>query len=169
MRGSIVKRGTKRFALVLELGYVTDPTTGTRRRKQKWIAFRGTATQAEKKLTELVGSVDTHTFVEPSQLTLAAWLKTWLDKAAKPPLRRPATCRVYKSIVENHLTTSPLALMPIQRVRATDIKKSRQRTPGRTGNRQRPSRHLASGAADRHQGPTDPREPSDRRRRAAES
>ena len=48
MTGSLVHRGKNRWGLVLDLGYVTDPTTGTRRRKQKWITFRGDKTAAGK-------------------------------------------------------------------------------------------------------------------------
>jgi len=50
MRGSLVHRGKKRWAIVLDLGYVTDPTTGTKKRKQEWVTFHGTREQAETKL-----------------------------------------------------------------------------------------------------------------------
>ena len=67
MRGSIVERGKSSYALVIDLGYQVDPKTGARRRKQKWVTFRperGTPKrkarqQAEAKLTELLGQVDT--------------------------------------------------------------------------------------------------------------
>src|SRR5262249_44180195 len=40
-----------------------------------------------------------------------------------PPLRRPATYEVYKSIIDTHLTTSALALLPLQRLRASDLER----------------------------------------------
>jgi len=38
MKGSLVNRGKNRWALVVDLGYVLDPATGKRKRKQKWIS-----------------------------------------------------------------------------------------------------------------------------------
>ncbi len=121
MRGSLVRRGNKRWAIVLDLGRVADPVTGVRKRKQKWISFQGTQRQAETKLNDLVGKAQRNEFVEPTKLTVIEYLRDWLDKAVKPPLRRPETYRVYKSIVESHVAEAPLATMPLQKVRASDL------------------------------------------------
>ena len=133
MRGSRVRRctcrdgqrkrhrGPCRWGLVLNLGYTIDAATGKRKRDQKWITFRGTATEADAKLTELVRSANRDEFVQPTKLTLGEWLAQWVTKFAVPSLRAPATCALYSSIVRTHLTDSPLARMPLQRVRSTDI------------------------------------------------
>lgn len=123
MRGSIVARGKGRYALVFDLGRETDPASGRTRRKQKWVAFRGTRKRAEARLTELLGTVHGGTFVEPSKMTLVAWLREWVEKAIKPPLRRPETYRVYRSVIEGHVARAPLGLLPLQRVRALDLER----------------------------------------------
>jgi hypothetical protein len=55
MRGSIKRRYEGSYSLILDLGYQVDPATGHKRRKQKWVTFRGTRKEAETKLTELCG------------------------------------------------------------------------------------------------------------------
>ncbi len=109
--------------MILDLGYVTDPATGKLQRKQKWITFRGTKKQAGERLTEWVRSANRGEFVEPSKMTLGVWLTDWLDKAVKPPLRRPATYARYKGIVENHILKSALASIPLQKLRGSDIER----------------------------------------------
>lgn len=123
MRGSLVHHGKNRWSLVLDLGYVTDPATGKRKRQQKWISFHGTKTKAGERLTELVRAVNHNEFVEPSKMTLIDWLRTWIEKSVKPPMRRPETYRIYKSIIETHIAKSPVALILLQRLRGTDLER----------------------------------------------
>ncbi len=130
MRGSIVERGASSYALVLDLGYQVDPGTGARRRKQKWVTFRparGTQKrearkQAEAKLTELLGQVDTQSFIEPSRATLIEWLRSWLDTSIKP-LRRANTYRIFKSVIESRVAPSWLASVPLQKLDTAHLEK----------------------------------------------
>ena len=122
MTGTIINQGKNRWSLVFDLGYVTDET-GKRKRKQKWVSFHGTKKQAGVKLTELVGSANRNEFVESSKLTLLDYLRTWLETSVKPPMRRPATYRVYTSLITNHIATSPLALVPLQKLRGGDLER----------------------------------------------
>lgn len=125
MKGSLVHRGPKgsnRWALVVDLGSVPDPGTGKLKRRQKWVAFRGPKRGpggAEAKLMELVRAISRDEFVAPSALTLGDWLTQWLAKIS--PNVRPATRKVYASIIRTHLTTSALGMMPLQKVRASDL------------------------------------------------
>jgi integrase len=123
MRGSLVQRYKGSWSLVLDLGYEQDPETGKSRRRQKWVSFRGTRKAAEGRLTELVRSANRGEFVEPSKLTLIEWLRDWLEKSVKPPLRRPATYAGYKGVVEHHIASSALALLPLQQLRASDLER----------------------------------------------
>lgn len=122
MRGSLKQRSKGSWSLILDLGRETD-AAGTSKRRQKWITFRGTRKQAETKLTELLGAADGGTFVEPSKVTLIDWLRTWLEKSVKPPMRRPGTYRVYGSMIETHVAASTLALVPLQKLRGSDIER----------------------------------------------
>ena len=88
MRGSIKQRYEGSWSLILDLGYRTDPVTGLRKRKQKWVTFRGTKKQAETHLTELLRAANRGEFVEATKVTLGQWLLEWLEKAIKPPAKR---------------------------------------------------------------------------------
>jgi integrase len=138
MRGTLKQRYGKKGAwtLIFDLGQeaVTDPTTGAlvvdpvtgktkQRRRQKWVTFRGTKTQAEARLADLLGEANGGTFVEPSKLTLIDWLRTWLEKSVKPPMRRPSTYRVYTSIIEGHIAVASIGSIPLPQLRSSDIER----------------------------------------------
>jgi hypothetical protein len=101
---------------------ITDPTTGkvTYKRRQKWIAFRGNKRQAQAKLADLLGDVNKGTFVGRAKDTVIEVGREWWKTYAVPPLVRPETSRVYHGMIEQHLAPTPLALRPIQDVRAID-------------------------------------------------
>jgi len=117
MTGSLVHRGTNSWALVIDLGRVAG------KRKQQWITFHGTKTEAGNKLAELVGAANHGEFVEPSKLTLIDYLRAWLEKSVKPPMRRPATYRSYCTAIEHHVAHAPLANIPLQKLRGSDIER----------------------------------------------
>ncbi|PYR35370.1 MAG: hypothetical protein DMF90_13890, partial [Acidobacteria bacterium] len=123
MRGSLKRRYKGSWSLIHDLGREADPVTGRTRRRQKWVTFRGTRQQAEAKLTNLLGAAGGGTFVEPSKVTLLDWMRDWVEKAVKPPMRRPETYRVYRSIIERHIATSRVALIPLQRLRGSDLER----------------------------------------------
>jgi len=118
------------FSIIIELGYEVDPATGKRTRRQRWVTFRGTRKEAEAKRIELLAAVNTGTFAEPSKVTLIEWLRTWLKTSVAPPMRRPATHRVYASIIEKHIAPSRIALIPLQRLRGTDLERYLADVPG---------------------------------------
>ena len=123
MRGSTRKSGKNTWDLIFDLGYRTDPTTGLRKREQKSVRFKGSKQQAQTKLTELVRAANRGEYVEPSKTTLIDYLRTWLEKSVKPPMRRPETYRVYKSIIEGHVAKASLALLPVQKVHGSDLER----------------------------------------------
>lgn len=117
MRGSLKQRYKGSWSLIFD-HYETDPVTGARVRKRKWVTFRGTRKQAEARLNELVRAVDRGEFVEPTRLTLAEWLREWLN--AKKSRCRPATFARYNGIVEQ-LLQAPIAKMPLQQIRPSHV------------------------------------------------
>jgi integrase len=119
MRGSLFNRGKNRWALVIELGYVTDATTGKRRRRQRWVKFAGTKKQAGEKLTEIVRAANRGEFVEPSKQTVGEWLSEWLDKSVKPT-KRVRTYNTYKSVVIGSLTPA-IGSIPLQALKPIDV------------------------------------------------
>jgi hypothetical protein len=73
MRGSVVKRGDG-YSVVVELD--RDPITSKRR--QKWHSGYRTKRDAERALSEIVGSVHTGTYTEPTKQTLTDFVTDWL-------------------------------------------------------------------------------------------
>ncbi len=96
MRGTIIKRGVS-YSVVLDLGRGPDG-----RRIRKWHSGYKTKKEAERAQVELLGRLNQGAYVEPSKLTVAAFLRDhWL-----PGLRaqvRPSTWAEHHSKVEVHL------------------------------------------------------------------
>lgn len=120
MRGSIKRRYKGSWSLILDLGHEPHPDTGRLRRRQKWITFRGPRKKAEEKLTELLSAANGDVFVEPSKITLVAWLREWLATSVKPTCQ-PSTHVRYRGIVEHYIATSTLADIPLQRLRPAHL------------------------------------------------
>ncbi len=114
MRGHLRKRSKGSWTIVLDVG--TDAVTG--KRKQRWIAVRGTKREAEAKLAKLIRAANEGSFVEPSKITFGDWLETWL--ASVSDRVRPRTHERYKSLIENHLRPG-LGSVLLQKLRSTVI------------------------------------------------
>jgi hypothetical protein len=91
MKGGLKQRYKGSWSIVLDVGYRPDPITGTLKRQQKWVTFRGTKKEALAKRTELLHTRNNGAFVEPSKLTLGAWVREWLDTSVKSRCRRQPT------------------------------------------------------------------------------
>jgi integrase len=122
MKGTIVQRYKGTWSLIIDLGYQSDPATGTPKRKQKWITVKGTKRDAQDRLNELLRDVRHAEFVEPSKRTLGQWLTEWLEVAVKPA-KRPRTYDTYKSIINGHLLPSTLAGLRLQTVKSQDVER----------------------------------------------
>src|SRR5687767_12007246 len=96
MRGSVVKRGDG-YTVVVELD--RDPITGKRR--QKWHSGYRTKREAERALSEIVASVHSGTYVEPTKQTLTDFVPDWLI-AIKPTIR-PSTHHSYARNLRLHV------------------------------------------------------------------
>ena len=70
-----------------------DPATGNRRTVTTTV--KGRRRDAEKELRRLLGTVDTGEHVDPTRMTLRAWLAKWLEAVDKRSRQRPtnATAR----------------------------------------------------------------------------
>ncbi len=110
MRGSVVKRGNG-YSVVVELD--RDPQTGKRR--QKWHSGYRTKRDAERALAEILTSLHTGTYVEPSRQSLAEFISDWL--AAVSPTIRPATQHSYARNLRLHVLPA-LGAVQLRRVDA---------------------------------------------------
>jgi integrase len=66
------------------------------------MTFRGTKREAEKRLTELLREIDGGGFINPSKVTLADYLNSWLRYYAWPNLA-PKTAQNYEHMARKHL------------------------------------------------------------------
>jgi integrase len=72
------------------------------KRRQKWHTIHGTKKLAEQKLAELLHSLDTGSYLEPTDFTVATFLDRWLSEYAKRQVAGK-TYERYASIVHHHL------------------------------------------------------------------
>jgi integrase len=140
MRGGTRKRGT---TWTWYLG-VVDPATGRRRQLSKG-GFR-TKREAQTALSEAMAALRSGTFVEPSRLTLGAYLsEEWLPTARAAI--RPTTWATYRIYAEAHVIPA-LGHVPLQALTAghlnrlyTDLAEHGRRD-GRGGLKPKSVRHV---------------------------
>jgi integrase len=93
-----------------------DPVTGKRRFSTKTI--RGTATEAKRELTRLLGAADAGEHVDASRARVCDWLDTWI--AATKAEVSPKTHERYAEIVRCYLKPALGAIM-LQKLTTADI------------------------------------------------
>ncbi len=94
-----------------------DPVTGTRKYINRTV--RGNKKQVEKALNALLHSRDTGLVVEPTRDTVAQFLDTWIETAAKPRVR-PNTLKEYKALIERYIKPA-LGMKRLDGLRPLDI------------------------------------------------
>ena len=97
MRGHIARKGS-RFYPVVDIG--PHPETG--RRQQKWHAGHDDRDAADRALREILRELDECRYVEPSKLTLGAFLvEDWLPSLGRE--RRQGTVSLYETTVRAYV------------------------------------------------------------------
>jgi len=101
MKGHIYKRAKDSWTIVYDLP--VDIITGKRRQKTQ--SVKGTKRDAERKLREILLSLEQGSYVKPNKITLGEWLRQWLkDYASLNTTDR--TQESYSSIVGRHIIPS---------------------------------------------------------------
>jgi integrase len=110
MSGHIRRRG-KKWEYKLELD--RDPITN--RRRAKWYTGFSTKKAADEDLIAKLRQRQTGTFVEPSRVTVAEYLRKWIEDYARPNVAGK-TLERYHQIVENDLipTLGAISLHKLQ-------------------------------------------------------
>ena len=119
--GSIHKRYEDSWSIIIDHGYITDPETGKKKRKQKWHSFKGIKRDAKTKLDELLYQANNGMLVDIHKITFGEWLAEWLELSIKPR-RTPRTYKQYKSTIEAHLKPK-LGNVPLKNLRYGHIEK----------------------------------------------
>jgi integrase len=74
MKGHIRERSPGHWAIVID---VRDPETG--KRKRRWHSFEGTKREAQVECARLLTEIKNGTSVDPSRMTVAAFLERWIE------------------------------------------------------------------------------------------
>ena len=98
MKNGIRKRGDS-YTIAISLG--KDPNSG--KYKYHYETVTGTRELAKRRRAELINQLDNGTFIKPSKLTVAEYLKRWLKDYTKPNLS-PKAFERYENIVQAYLT-----------------------------------------------------------------
>jgi len=117
MKGSIRQRSKGSWEICLDAG--RDPATGKRLRHFE--SVKGTKKDAQKRLHELLLSVDQGSFIKPKRITLGEWLDDWLSGYVKTNCSS-RTLDGYQSIVRRHLIPN-LGMIPLAQVQPQHIQR----------------------------------------------
>lgn len=115
MSGHIEQIRKGYFRVVVEAG--RDPATGKRKRIVRYV--EGRKADAEELLAKLQVDYKEGNYVEPSKITVAEWIETWLNTYKKMDLRQN-TWEIYKINFETHIKPA-LGAMYLQQLRAEHI------------------------------------------------
>ena len=86
MKGSIRRRTKNSWELTLDLGRDAQG-----RRQRKFVAVKGSKSDAARHLRELLGSLDRGLLVNTVKITTAEWLDRWLSEHVAPNRRQRTT------------------------------------------------------------------------------
>jgi len=117
MRGSIRQRSKGSWEITIDTG--RDGATGKRLRHFEGI--KGTKKDAQKRLHELLYSLEQGSYVKPNRLTVAQFLEDWLRDYVRTNTA-PRTAERYEEIVSGHLIPA-LGSLPLLALRPEHIQR----------------------------------------------
>jgi integrase len=115
MKGTITRRGKNSWQLKYDLP--RDPETGKRR--FAYATVRGKRAEAQKELRRRLTALDKGVHVDPSGLTLAAYLAGYLREVAPDTVALKSLER-YAGLVRNQINPH-LGNIPLQKLRPADV------------------------------------------------
>ena len=97
MNGSIRNRGKGTWELTVDLGRDSGG-----KRKRKFVNVKGTKTQAQQKLRELLTSLDKGIPIGSQKISFGEWLSKWMDEYVIPD-KRQKTIERYEGLIQKHI------------------------------------------------------------------
>lgn len=113
MRGNITRRGKSSWRIKFDAG--RDPLSGQRRYHVETV--RGKRQDAEKVLTARLTAAEAGTLVEPSKVTIAEALRTWLSGATEIT---PKTRERYEQLAEQQIIPH-LGAVAVQKLKPAQV------------------------------------------------
>ena len=115
MKGNITKRGKNSFRLKFDAGIDANG-----KRKIQYHTFRGTKREAQDRLTELMASVGKGSYVEPSKIMVADFVRGRIDQWEASGKISAVTAARYRELNENQIAPH-IGARVLQKLRRTDI------------------------------------------------
>jgi hypothetical protein len=112
MRGNITRRGKASWQLKF------DVAAADGKRRTRYATVRGTYKDAQRELTRLLGSADAGILPEPSAMSVAAYLRAWLDTATE---QSPKTLERYRGLAELQVVPH-LGAIRLQKLKPEDVR-----------------------------------------------
>lgn len=126
MKGHIRQRN-KNLVVFVDIG--KDPATGKRKRHWETMPAGSSKRDAQRRLREILTSVETGVYIKPSHLTLADWLQQWLNGHVATDCA-PRTQAGYEEIIRLHIVPAigqiPLAQLEPQQIETFCDAKARE-------------------------------------------
>lgn len=116
MKGHIRARGKRSFELKFDAG--KDDKTG--KRKIRYHSFRGTKRGAQQKLSELLASVSTGSYIEPNKINVTEFVRSRISHWESAGDISARTAQRYHQLCENQIAPH-LGSKLIQKLRPLDI------------------------------------------------
>ncbi|MET0647492.1 MAG: site-specific integrase [Pyrinomonadaceae bacterium] len=116
-RGQVIDLGAGSFTIRVPVG-----RDGAGRRKYHTETLHATTrTKVEKRVTQLLGEVDSGSYFEPSRTTVKDFVeKEWLPQKAREGVRVASSLKTYKGVVSCHIIPA-LGHLPLGRVTPRDV------------------------------------------------
>jgi integrase len=114
-QGHIRQQGSGSWEIKFDLG--RDPVT--ERRITKYVTFRGTKRGAQDELTRLLSQRNDGTYVEPTKMTVAQYLRHWLEADIDRRVAARTAAR-HREIVEKNILPR-LGHVPLRKLTAVHI------------------------------------------------
>ena len=113
--GSIRQRPDGRWEARISVGI--NPGTGKPVRKS---IYGATQKEVRQKMQKVLVDVDTGVYIEPSKLTIKAWLETWLNEYNGNV--KPTTVTSYRQHIKNHIVPA-LGAVKLDALMPTTVQK----------------------------------------------
>jgi integrase len=125
MKGHIRQRSKGSWEICLDIG--RDPATGKRR--QHFETVKGHKAEAQRRLAELLLTIEQGSYIKPKRMTLAMWLEEWLKSYVSTNCS-VKTSESYQSEVRCHLVPA-LGAIPLVELRPQHLQNYYARTLSR--------------------------------------
>ena len=120
MRGNITRRGKSSWRIKFDV----EPIGGAR--QIRYVTIKGTRKDAEAELARLLNDAHKGTLVDPSKITVADWLRQWLD-GAKADLAG-TTVQNYADKIERQIAPV-LGKIELQKLKPADVSRWLNKMP----------------------------------------